>query len=227
MKCPVKVAAVSAALAALLFPSLLSAAPLSQGSFGVAGSLTLAAGRTLSDADALFIGNGGNVLVTGPGTFDLAGVGGYGSVARLSSLPSLSSFTSIDSFLTAGNGTTVTLRSLDIALQSANFLNFTGEVDIFAPGFDPTRGFLSGTAVSVDGRALSLALSVSARPTLPSPVASATVEDPDDQAPPTETREEQPSPAVVATPVPEPWSAAGLALGLTAVAAVRRRISAG
>jgi hypothetical protein len=226
---PVKIvcrpAVVSAALAALLFPAALQAAPISEGSFGVAGAYTLGVGSSLSTADGMFVGNGGNFLITSPGSFDLTGVGGYGSSVTLRDIPDFSPFTPISSFVTARNGTTVNLRSFNVALQNATFLNFYGEIDLLAPGFDLTSGFMTGTATSVDSRTLAVAFNFAARPSITPPR-----DDDDDQGedtgntPPTEGEEEQPpAEAPGATPVPEPWSVGVLGFGLTALVMARRR----
>lgn len=221
----------SAALAALLSPALLQAAPIAQGSFGVAGAYTLAAGSSLSTADGMFVGNGGNFLITSPATFDLAAIGGYGTGVTLRDIPDFSPFTPISSFVTAGNGATVNLRSFNIALQNATFLNFYGEIDLLAPGFDLTSGIMTGTATSIDDHILAVAFNFAARPTAAPPQDGG---DDDDQGedpgnpPPAGGEDEQPpaeTPDETPVAVPEPWSAGVLALGLGAVAMVRRRRS--
>jgi hypothetical protein len=222
---PVKVAA-SAALAMLCLPSALYAGPLSEGSFGVAGAATLAQGHQLASADSIFIGNGGSVFVTSPGTFDLLGAGSIGARATLRDIPSLTTFGPLSGFLTASNGTTVDLLSLTVVHRSTNFLNFYGDVELLAPGFDATRGILSGAATTLDGRSLSLTLSISARPGAGRPDAGLPPEQPPasrEVPAEEETVAAVQDPAPAAIPVPEPWSVAALAFGLGAFAHARRR----
>jgi hypothetical protein len=215
----------SATLAALFFPSLLSAAPISQGSFGVIGSVSFGTGASLGTADTMLFGNGGRFFVTSPATFDLAGVGSYGASVMLRDLPVLSSFAPVTAFLTAGNGTTVNLRSFSIALQNASFLNFFGEVDLLAPGFDLTPGMMTGTAAALGNNSAVLALAFSARPMAAAPAAGGGDEG-EEESPPVI---EEPAAADEddATPdqpvgVPEPWSVALLGLGVAAAGAARR-----
>lgn len=222
----------SAFVVAALFPAMLSAAPIAQGSFGVAGAFSVPAGAQLSTTDSIFIGNGGSVLITSPGTFDLAGVGDAGDVVTLRDIPSLSGFTPISSFLTAADGTTVNLLSLNVAFRNQTFLNFYGDVDLLAPGFDATAGVLAGAATTIDNRMLTLALSISARAAAaPSNNENDQGQDDqgeDDQGEEEDTGAETPAageepPADDVVSVPEPWSAAALAFGLTALAITRRR----
>jgi hypothetical protein len=216
----------SATLAALLFPSLLQAAPLSQGSFGIAGSFAFSQGSTLATTDGLFFGSGSSFLITSPGSFDLAGVGPYGATVTLRDVPAFSPLTSVTSFVTAGNGTTVNLRSFNVALQNATFLNFFGEVDLLAPGFDLTPGVMSGTATTINAGTAALALTFAARPSAP-PAQGGGGDDEEGEDTGNEQDEEETSAGDEAARVPEPWSVGVLGLGLTALAMIRRRRKSG
>jgi len=153
---------VGAVCGLMLSSSLAVAAPISATSFGIGGAFTPTAGSSLEDTDALFISNGGNIIVSVGDTLDLALLAPFGTLGTLQDIPTISGFAPIASFLTLVTGVIVDLNTLNVSDSGPQFINLFGDVVIRAPGFDDTVGILTLTGTSASDISFALAAVVEA-----------------------------------------------------------------
>jgi hypothetical protein len=149
----------------LMMAAPAEAAPIGDASFGIGGAFRLPAGTHLGNTNALYIDNGGQIIVHSPDTMDLAGLITLGMSGIMRDLPNLSSFTPIAGFISLASGVTVDLNSLTVYGQwgpSPGFINMAGNAVIHAPGFDATAGVLTFSGTSADNITFTLAVTASA-----------------------------------------------------------------
>lgn len=147
-----------------LTPSSADAATINFASFGIGGAFALPAGTHLGNTDAIFIGNGGAIIVTQGDIGDLSGLITFGQSGTLADIPSLSSFTPISGYLTLGSGVSLDLNSITVNSASGpapGFLNISGNGTLHAPGFDPTEAKVTWTGTTSDNQSFTLALHTS------------------------------------------------------------------
>lgn len=157
------VAACALGVASALAPAA-NAAPIGFASFGIGGAFSLPAGTDLSNTDAIFVGNGGAIVVTQGDIGDLSGIINFNDSGTLADIPSLSSFTPISGYLTLDSGVSLDLNSITINSRSGptpGFLNISGQGTLHAPGFDPTDARVTWTGTTSDNQSFTLALHTS------------------------------------------------------------------
>jgi hypothetical protein len=168
-----RTAAVAAAALAMAFgASSADAAPISSASFGVGGAFSLPTGSNLGNTDAIFIGNGGAIVVTQGDIGDLSALITFGGSGTMADIPSFSSFTPISGFLQLSSGVSVDLNTLNVNSQTGptpGFLNISGNATVNAPGYDATEGVYSWTGTSSDNQTFVLAMHTS----VPEPISVA------------------------------------------------------
>lgn len=158
------VVAVGALGAAFAFTPTADAAPINFASFGIGGAFSLPAGTHLGNTDAVYIGNGGAIVVTQGDIGDLSGLINFGGTGTLADIPSLSSFAPITGYLTLGSGVTLDLNSITVHSQAGpapGYLNISGMGVLHAPGFDPTEAKVTWTGTTSDNQSFTLALHTS------------------------------------------------------------------
>lgn len=141
------------------------AAPIGDASFGIGGAFRLPSGKHLGNANAIYIRNGGAIVVSAPDTMDLSGLVALGMTGIMKDLPNLSGFTPITGFISLASGVIVDLNSLTIYARLGprpGFINMAGGVVIHAPGFDATNGVLTFTGTTFDNISFALAVTTSA-----------------------------------------------------------------
>lgn len=140
------------------------AAMISSASFGIGGAFNLPSGTHLGNTDAIFIGNGGAIVVTQGDIGALSSLINFGDSGTLADIPSLSSFTPITGYLTLGGGVSLDLNSITVNAQSGpapGFLNISGQGTLHAPGYDPTEAQVTWTGTTSDNQSFVLALHTS------------------------------------------------------------------
>jgi hypothetical protein len=158
------VVAVGALGAAFAVTPSADAATINFASFGIGGAFSLPAGTHLGNTDAVFIGNGGAIVVTQGDIGDLDHLINFNDTGTLADIPSLSSFTPISGYLTLGSGVSLDLNSIQVNSQSGptpGFLNISGDGVLHAPGFDPTEAKVTWTGTTSDNQSFTLALHTS------------------------------------------------------------------
>jgi hypothetical protein len=184
--------------------SAAQAAPISFASFGVSGSFAPAVGTHLGNTTGLFIGSGGSISVTSAGVGDLAGVVNVGATGMMADIPSFSSFAPIDNFLSigggggGGGGGAVTLDLSTFTVHSQ-----VGPV----PGFINATGTGVLSAPGFDDTSASISLTGTSIDNVSFTIGVTTTA----STPP--------------MPVPEPFSAALLGLGLVGAGFAGRRMT--
>lgn len=159
-----KTALAVGALALAFGASAADAAPISSASFGVGGAFSLPSGMHLGNTDAIFIGNGGAIIVTQGDIGALSGMINFGDSGTMADIPSLSSFSPISGYLSLDSGVSLDLNSITVNSQSGptpGFLNISGQGTLHAPGFDPTDARVTWTGTSSDNQTFALALHTS------------------------------------------------------------------
>ena len=148
-----------------LLASKAEAAPIGHTSFGIGGAFSLPTGADLSNTNSIFISNGGMIVVSAPGSFDLAALTTLGLTGTLQDLPTISGFTPINGFITLSSGVSVDLSTLTVFGRGGpvpGFINLSGNTVIHAPGFDATPGVLTFAGTSSDNTSFTLAITTSA-----------------------------------------------------------------
>lgn len=148
------------------------AAPISFASFGVGGAFSIPTGMHLGNTDAIFIGNGGAIIVTQGDIGSLSALIDFGDTGTMADIPSLSSFTPISGYLSLASGVSLDLNTITVNSQTGpapGFLNISGQGTLHAPGFDPTEAQVTWTGTSSDNESFVLALHTS----VPEPISLA------------------------------------------------------
>lgn len=164
------VIAISAVGAAFAFAPAASAATINFASFGIGGAFSLPAGSHLGNTDAIFIGNGGAIIVTQGDIGNLSGIVTFGQSGTLADIPSLSAFAPINNYLTLASGVSLDLNTIAVNSQSGpapGFINLSGNATLHAPGYDPTDAKFSFTGTTTDNETFVLAVHTSVPEPLP------------------------------------------------------------
>jgi hypothetical protein len=141
-----------AAAAVCLMFSTAQAAPIMNASFGFTGAFNPAPGTHLGNTTGFFVANGGQVTVSAPGQFDLAGFLPLGTLGTMMNIPSFAGFVPINDFFSI-NGVTFDLASFTVLGQFGplpGFINAVGTGTLSAPGFDDTAATISLSGTSVN-----------------------------------------------------------------------------
>jgi hypothetical protein len=166
------VVAVGALGAAFAVTPSADAATINFASFGIGGAFSLPTGTHLGNTDAVFIGNGGAIVVTQGDIGDLDHLINFNDTGTLKDIPSLSTFTPISGYLSLNSGVSLDLNTITINDRSGptpGFLNISGNGVLHAPGFDATEARVTWTGTSSDNQSFVLALHTS----VPEPISVA------------------------------------------------------
>ena len=153
-----------AAAAACLMFSTAQAAPIMNASFGFTGAFNPAPGTHLGNTTGFFVANSGQVTVSAPGQFDLAGFLPIGTLGTMMNIPSFAAFAPINDFFSI-NGVTFDLNSFTVLGQFGplpGFINAVGTGILSAPGFDDTAATISLSGTSVNNLAFTFGVTAEA-----------------------------------------------------------------
>lgn len=156
-----------AATAACLMFSAAEAAPITNASFGFTGAFDPTPGTHLGTTTGIFVANGGQITITEPGQFDLAGMLTLGTTGTMANIPSFTAFAPIDNFFTIG-GVEFDLNTFTVLSQTGpipGFINAFGTGTLTAPGFDATLANITLTGTSVNNLAFTFGVTAGATST--------------------------------------------------------------
>jgi hypothetical protein len=160
-----------ATAAVCLMFSAAQAAPIMNASFGFTGAFDPAPGTHLGNTTGFFVANGGQITISEPGQFDLAGLLPLGTLGTMANIPSFAGFVPINDFFSI-NGVTFDLNTFTVVGQfgpNPGFINAMGSGILSAPGFDDTAANITLSGTSVNNLAFTFGVTADAHTPVPEP----------------------------------------------------------